>query len=180
MTEEQQQSQTGADQPQASETPKQQSGKTPIESLPPDIQAYIDELRREAQGYRNAKKAAEQVAKEAEEKRLAEQQEWQKLAESRAAELEKLKPVAEQFDEIQEAFKAGLDARLKNIPDDVLKGMVEPVRAALSPIKFSQWLDANMKRLTARKAPPLDAGAQGEGTNGKKRLSFRDLKRASY
>lgn len=137
------------------------TGRTEISSLPPDMQKYIEDLRHEAEKYRKSLRVAEQASKAAEEKRLADNAEWQKLAEARAAELEKLKPVAEQHEAITTAFNASLDNRLKQIPDDIRKKTVDPIRAALSPVAFSEWLDANLDILRARQAPNLDGGAQG-------------------
>lgn len=163
-----------------SETPAAANGKTSIASLPPDIQAYIAELRTEAETNRKAKAAADAAAKAAEEAQLAKNQEWQKLAESRREELEKLKPVADQHEAITAAFNASLDNRLKQIPDDVRKKAVDPVRAALSPVEFSNWLDANLETFQARRAPGLDggAGASGGGKSAGAALTAADLEMA--
>lgn len=166
MTDQQQKpdAQTGENGTQTGTDNQQQpNARTEISSLPPDIQKYIEDLRREAADYRKAQKAAEKTANEAKEKQLADEKKWQELAESRAAELAKLKPIAEQHEQITTAFNSSLDNRLKQIPDDIRKKTVDPIRAALSPVDFSNWLDANMEILRARQAPPLDGGAQGSG-----------------
>lgn len=61
-------------------------------------EAYVKELRTEAAKYRKEKQETERrlaeleaASKQQEEKKLTEQQEWQKLAEKRAAELEAMK-----------------------------------------------------------------------------------------
>lgn len=154
------------------------NGKTPINVLPPDIQTYIEELRKEAAENRVAKKNAEKAAREAEEKHLAEQANWQKLAEQRAARLTELEPLSEQFDEIKAAFNAAIDSKLAQIPEDVRKAQVDPVRAVMTPVQFGKWLDAALPTLAQRQAPSLDAGAGGKA--GKKPLGTADLKKVAY
>lgn len=126
-----------------------------------ELLAKIDALERDNAGYRRKQRESDSASKKAEEDRMTQQAEWQKLAETRGAELAKLKPVAEQFEAITAAFNASLDNRLKLIPEDVRKDLVEPARSGMSPVDFSNWLDRNLSRLQARQAPPLDGGAGG-------------------
>ncbi len=167
------------DKPQAGTTADSRTGQPQAGSTIdlPTALALIDELRRENAGHRKAKNAAEAATKAAEEKRLTEQQEWQKLAEARAADLAKLAPIAEQHEAITAAFNASLDNRLKQIPDDVRKKTVDPIRKALSPVDFSNWLDANLDLLRARSAPNLDGGAGGSGrpVNGTVDMTAQDV-----
>lgn len=153
-------------------------GKTAINTLPPDIQTYIEELRKEAAENRVARKAEEKARREAEEKHLAEQAEWKTLAEKRAARLTELEPLSEQFDEITAAFNAAIDSKLAQIPEDVRKSQVDPVRAVMTPVQFGKWLDAALPTLAQRQAPNLDAGAGGKA--GKKPLGTTDLKKVAY
>lgn len=155
------------------------NGKTPIKELPQDVQVYIEELRDEAKKYRLEKAAAERTAKEAEEARLAQQNEWKVLAEKRAQRIAELEPVELQHREIQEAFNAGLEAKLKDIPEDVRKSRVDPVRAVMTPVAFSKWLDTILPDLKARQAPDLDAGAGG-AASGKRKLDPKDIKKVAY
>src|SRR5258708_39783913 len=124
------------DKPQAGTTADSRTGQPQAGSTIdlPTALALIDELRRENAGHRKAKNAAEAATKAAEEKRLTEQQEWQKLAEARAADLAKLAPIAEQHEAITAPFNASLDNRLKQIPDDERKKTVDAIRNALSPV----------------------------------------------
>lgn len=165
-------------QPTTGSETKPNNGKTPIASLPPDIQTYIEELRAEAESNRKAKKAADAAAKLAEEKRLADEKQWEALANTRGAELEKLKPVADQYEAITAAFNASLDNRLKQIPDDIRKKTVDPIRAALPPVDFSNWLDANVDILRARQAPDLDGGAGSNANPTIVKLSQTELEMA--
>lgn len=155
------------------------NGKTPLDSLPADIRVYIEELRDEAKKYRLEKQKAERDVKEADEARLAQQNEWKTLAEKRATRIAELEPVELQYKEIQEAFNATLETKLKDIPEDVRKAKVDPVRAVMSPVAFSQWLDAILPELKTRPAPNLDAGAGGSAS-GKRKLTEKDMKPRAY
>lgn len=165
--------------PNASTQPNTETkpdAKTPLNTLPPDVQQYIDDLRKEAETYRKEKKAAELVAKKAEEDTLANQQKWQELAEKRAQRIAELEPVALQLEEINGAFNATLTAKLEALPEDIRKEL-EPVRASMKPVEFSKWLDTMIPRFT-RKVTDLNAGAGG--TNGKRTLGKGDIKPAAY
>lgn len=121
--------------------------------------AKIAELNRENAKHRNEKKAAESAKDALEKQRLADEKRWEELYKKADEDLRKLQPIAEQHEAITAAFNASLDNRLKQIPEDVRKDMVDPVRAGMSPVDFSNWLDRNLTRLAARQAPGLDGGA---------------------
>jgi hypothetical protein len=159
--------------PQTEETP--QDGKTGapqaearsdwFTGLDPRTQAYIEELRSENAKWRVEKKRAEDNARKEAEKRMAEQEQWKELADARAAKLAEIEPKAERA---LAAFEALIDARLKRIPSDIRKRMVDPIRANMDSVAFVEWLDANETMLTLTPAPNLEAGAgaqaQGKGT----------------
>lgn len=149
--------------------------RTEIKDLPPDVQDYIHELNRENAKWRTEKKKAEEAARKAEEARLEGLQEWKTLAEKRAAQLAELEKVREQADAIEAAFTAGLEARLKAIPEDKRKRLVEPVRKTMSALEFAQWLDANEGDLKAQRPPNLDAGASGGSSKLAVQLSADEL-----
>jgi hypothetical protein len=160
------------DQPQGKtpdESPNVQTdkanGKTPLESLPADVQEYIRELRRENEKRRKTeddiKAAAEDEKRKAEEAALAQQQKWQELAEKRAKELDALKPVEQRYKALEEAFVAALAKRIDKVPD-AYKSALELIS---DPIKQMAWLDANDHLFEQRQAPKLDAGAQGDATS---------------
>jgi hypothetical protein len=125
-------------------------------SLPAEAQKYIEELRTENAKWRVEKKRAEDTARKAEEKRLLEQQQWKELADVRGQKLENLEPKQER---LIAAFEALIDGRLKRIPPDVRKRMVDPIRANMDSAAFVEWLDANEDMLTLKQAPNLEAGA---------------------
>ena len=148
----------------------------PISAYPPEAQEYIERLRSEAAKANRELKALRAAAEKAEEEKLESQQEWKKLAETRAQRIADLEPVAQQLDEIKAAFEATLTAKLEALPEDVRKEL-EPVRASMKPVEFSKWLDTMIPRFT-RKPANLDAGAGG--TNGKRTLGKSDIKPAAY
>lgn len=149
--------------------------RTEIKDLPPEIQGYIEELRRENAKHRTEKKRAEDAARKAEEDKLTAQAEWKTLAEQRAARLAELERVAEQKEAIESAFNAGLEARLKAIPEDKRKRLVEPVRKTMSALEFAAWLDANEGDLKAVRPPNFDAGAGSQSATKTVDLTSEEL-----
>lgn len=131
--------------------------------LPDEVQSYIRSLRDENAKWRIETRKAEEAAREAEEKRLAEQQRWQELAEKREARINELEPKAER---VLSAFDALIESRLKRLPADLRKALVDPVRASMDSVAFVEWLDANEERLLLRPAPNLEAGAGAQSSRG--------------
>lgn len=146
-----------------------------FKDLPPETQRHIEELRRENAKYRIEKKKAEDAARKAEEDKLTAQAEWKTLAEQRAARLAELEKVAEQKDAIESAFNAGLEARLKAIPEDKRKRLVEPVRKTMSALEFAAWLDANEGDLKAVRPPNFDGGAGSQSATKTVDLTSEEL-----
>lgn len=142
-----------------------------LSKLPTDAQAgaaaLVKELRdtrKEAADRRaHAKTLEEQQAKAeaerkaAEAKRLQEQGDWQKLAEQRAAELEKLQPIQQMAEALQNRIKAANEARIAKLPEPMRK----LVPANYGVVELSEWLDANYDTLVKPTAPDLDAGKKG-------------------
>lgn len=141
-----------------------------LDTLPPDAAKEIENLRDENKKWRRQLRAVELEQKAIEEQRLAEQGKWQELAASLQRRLDELQPVAERAEEasraiaeLERAFTASMDERISRIPEDRRKTLVEPVRKALKPVDFAQWLAANESALLPPKPPPLNAGEQGIG-----------------
>lgn len=152
-------------------TPKQHGDF--ISGLPAEAQKYIEELRAENAKWRVEKKKAEDAARKAEEKRLLEQQQWKELADVRGQKLETLEPKQER---LLAAFEALIEGRLKRIPADVRKRMVDPIRQNMDSAAFVEWLDANEDMLTLKQAPNLEAGAgQPRGNAGAADLTQDEL-----
>lgn len=155
------------------------TGKTPIDSLPADIQEYIRQLRKEAESAKDKAKAEkerlQQEASNAEKTRLAEQQEWQKLAERLQAEQEALKPKLSEAETYRAAVDSTVKARIAALPAQ-FRNLVPDFD---NPLKTMQWLDANASILQTPAAPQLDAGAQGDASKALPRLTPEEQQLAS-
>lgn len=95
------------------------SPATPAESvdaLPSWAQKMIADLRGEAAT--NRKKVQEE-RKQAEEKRLADQQQWEQLATQRAAEIAALNEQSTRFQALADRIRGQIDAEAKTWPDEI-------------------------------------------------------------
>jgi len=145
------------------------NGKTPIESLPPDMQEYIKSLREEAKTYREAKTGLQQqldAIKQAQQDQMTKQGNFEALAQQRAAEVERLKAFEERAATYEKVIRDGNKARIETIPDSK-KALVMPLIDALSPEKLQEYLNANPSLFVKDPAPNYDAGAGGSGGSGK-------------
>lgn len=117
---------------------------------------YVQSLRQEAAGYRTKLRDFEESQKQAEQERLAKQNEWQTLAEQRQAEIEQLKDYQERYTKMVDGIKANNEKRLEAIPE-TMRSLVPPIE---DPVTLGQWLDTNWQILTAKTvAPSLNGGA---------------------
>jgi hypothetical protein len=113
----------GAD-PKSGQTPtpngQTTSGsKTPIDSLPADVQDYIRRLREEAEEANKQRKAETRAKQLAEEQRLKAQGEYQALAEKYQARAEQLEPVAERYTALSGLVAEQLIAETKDWPAEL-------------------------------------------------------------
>jgi hypothetical protein len=118
---------------------------------------YVQQLRQEAAAARVKLREIEESQKKADEARLVEQQEWQKLAETRAQEVEQLRPFQEKYAAMLEAIKSGNEKRLEQVPD-TMRSLIPPIE---DPATLGQWLDANWHILTGKPTIPALNGAAG-------------------
>ena len=132
--------------------------------------SYVDELRQEAAAARVKLKEFEEGQRKAEEERLTQQQEWQRLAEQRAAEIESLKPYQEKYTAVVEAMKVGNEKKLQAIPD-TMKSLVPPIE---DPATLGQWLDANWSILTGKPPVPSLNGGAGQTQHRTSSVSLTD------
>lgn len=102
-----------------SQTQSGTSQKTPIDSLPADIQDYIARLRSEAEEANKQKKAEAHAKQAAEEQRLREQGEFKLLAEKHEARVKELEPKAARFDELAEKIRKQIKTATKEWPAEV-------------------------------------------------------------
>jgi hypothetical protein len=141
-----------------------------IDSLPEWAQKEIRSLRKEAEGYRKAKSAAERQAQEASEAIAREQGKWQEL-------YEKAQPRAKQADEYEAFLTELLESELKAIPER-LRGLV-PDMAPLAKLRWVQQAKAAgilaapaPAQTDARDNPQRQAQAKGALTDeGRRELA---------
>jgi chromosome segregation ATPase len=167
-------------------TPQAASAETPATSedvrvLPEwaqqrftQLEQRLADVNNESAERRHRLKEMETQVKElsaAQQKRLAEQGNFEELARQRAAEVETLKPYEERAKALESVIRASNDARVAQVRED-LRALVP---ADYSPEKLALWLDANWSRLTVKAAPDLDAGA---GTANGRAIRLTDAERA--
>lgn len=148
-------------------------GELRIEDLPESWQREIRDLREESKNRRLQLREMEQRLQEvsqADQARLAEQGQWKTLAEQRQQELTALKPYRERAEALEAMIRKSNEARIARVRED----MRPLIPADYPPERLSEWLDANLERLTTRPAPDLDAGAGGGGGKGGSSVQVTD------
>lgn len=167
--------------PDAQEKAEAPTDPKGLDALPEEVRDYIKSLRRENEDRRKKLATLEKTQQEAEvarkteeDKKLAEQGQWQKLAEERAAEIERLKTFEAQATDMVEATKKRNADRVAKLPE----AMRDLVPVDYDPPKLAAWLDANEAKLAKPVAPNLNPGQQSTG-DGKK-TAKQVIKRIGY
>lgn len=167
--------------PDASEKTEPPADPKGLDALPEEVREYIKSLRRESEERRKKLTALEKTQQEAEaarkleeDKKLAEQGQWQKLAEERAAEIERLKVFEAQAATLLAATTKRNADRIAKLPE----AMRDLVPVEYDPHKLAAWLDANEAKLVKPVAPNLNPGQQSTG-DGKK-TAKQVIKRIAY
>lgn len=140
-----------------------------------DLEARLSDVNKESASRRHRLAELETTLKglsESQQKRLAEQGNYEELARQRAAEVETLKPYEERAKALEGIIRASNEARIGQVRED-LRALVP---GDYAPEKLATWLDANWQRLTAKIAPDLDAGA---GAASRKAVSLSEDERAT-
>jgi hypothetical protein len=106
--------------------------------------------------------ASQKTAKEAEEKRLEEQEQWRELAEKRQEELAALQPKAAVAEEQEKSLSAYLKAQVEEIPEDMRSLIPEQ----LTTLQKLDWLAVNRSKLLKPIGPDIGAGQRGAGSGG--------------
>lgn len=132
--------------------------RTDFNSLPADVQARIRELTKEAEKYRKDKAAIERQRKADEEARLAQNQEFEKLATGYKTELDALKPRAERLDAMETFLTESAQKRIAALP----KQYQSLVPEYDDPLKTLAWLDANASVLGLQALADTGAGQTGD------------------
>jgi hypothetical protein len=122
-----------------------------------------------------AKQAEDRLAKlEAErnaenEKRMVEQEQWQKLAEERAHKLAEAERKAQKADVYEVEMKSWVETTVSNIPEEyksfIPDGSVEQ--------QFG-WLKKNYDKIMKPTAPNIGAGQRGAGGNPQEKLNLSE------
>lgn len=139
------------------------------------LEQRLSDVNNESAGRRHKLAELETTVKQltdAQQKRLAEQGNFEELARQKAAELETLKPYEERAKTLEGIIRASNDARIAQVRED-LRALVP---ADYAPEKLATWLDANWSRLTVKAAPDLDAGA---GTAAGRTMKLTDEERTA-
>lgn len=97
--------------------------KTPIETLPPDIQDYIRTLRSESESARKRLDGLERAKQKAEEQQLREQGQYKELAEQHESRVKELEPIQERYNALSLRIRAQVRAETKDWPPE-LKDLV--------------------------------------------------------
>ena len=161
--------------------PPGEGGEENVEELPSwavtrlqTLEERLKEVNQESASRRHRLNELETALKDlqtAQQKRLAEQGNYEELARQRASEVEQLRPYEERAKTLEQIIRASNDARIAQVREDV-RALVP---SDYAPEKLSSWLDANWSRLTTKPAPDLDAGA---GSSGGRTIRLSDEEKA--
>ncbi len=140
-----------------------------VEALPEWAQSLIKDLRKENEKRR---RAADTERQQAEEKRLADAQQWQELAAKREQERDELKPYRERYEALAAQQRTALMAEITKWPAEVralLPGEDADVQALADAVSKARAvvaaLDAKATTTPAHGTPPPPAGRAGLGAD---------------
>lgn len=120
-----------------------------------DLKATLEQ--RIARMEADEKRRTDEAQKAAEAKMEADR-EWEKLAVQHKAKLDELSPKAALAESLLKRVEAANQARIEKMPEN-LRSLVP---AGYDHLQLSEWLDANLDKLTAPKPPNLDGGQRGD------------------
>ena len=166
-----------------SQTQSGTSQKTPIDSLPADIQDYIARLRSEAEEANKQKKAEAHAKQAALEARLREQGEFKQLAEKHEARVKELEPIQESYTRLAEQINAQIAAETKDWPTEV-KSLVPdinvPVESRLEQVAKLRPLIAQLTQQARGQAPGNRPNPPAQGQPSREDMiaaNMRELKK---
>lgn len=151
-----------------------QAEETKNKEFAPVPYSRFEEVNREKNELARKLKEREDAEKAETEKRLLEQQEYQKIAENRAKELADLKPKADKVEAYEKTLQEVLDAQVKDIPEDK-RGLIPD---ELTTQQKLNWLAKNAAILKAPSAFDIGAGKTGAGGNSAVTLSPEEIETA--
>lgn len=145
--------------PNANDSRESPSRDPDYESLPDWARSEIKQLKGEARERRLNAKAQDDAAKVQRDADLVEQQKFQQLAEERAAEIGRLKPKADQYDELSSLFEKQYTDEIKDWPKELL----EMAPAAETPINQRlAWMEKAKPMAKKLMAPAPSENGQGQ------------------
>jgi hypothetical protein len=147
------------------------SDKTPISSLPADVQDYIKRLRDEAEDANKLRKAEAKAKLQAEEARLAEQGEFKKLAEKSQARVQELEPVASQYSQLAELVSGQIESQIKDWPAELKAfdpGKDSPIEQRLAWLEKSKPLLEKLMQQVRSQSPGNAPSPRPASPNGSK------------
>jgi hypothetical protein len=109
----------------------------------------------------------------AQREKLEKDGDFRSLAEQRAADIEKYKPLAERASALEAIIRESNEARIKAVPD-AMKALIP---SDYPPERLQAWLNANASLLTKEPAPNYDAGAGGNGGSGSQSVKLTDVQK---
>lgn len=127
--------------------PPQQQQKTPLDTLPSDVQDYIKLLRKEAKETREALEAEARRKTEAEQQRLKEQGEFKQLAEKHENRVKELEPIATRYTSLAQLVSGQIEDQVKDWPAEIKvfdPGTDAPIEERLEWVKKSRPLVEKM------------------------------------
>lgn len=139
-----------------------------LDGLPDWARSEIKHLKGEARERRLKAKEQDDAAKQQREDALVEQQKFQQLADERATEIGKLKPKADQFDELSVLFETQYTAEVKDWPKELLE--MAPANDAPITQRLA-WLEKAkpMARKLMTPAPSDNGQGQRQPVGGNRR-----------
>lgn len=120
----------------------------------------FDEVNNRLKSLEKERENERKAARKAEEKRLAEQEDWKTLHEQAAQRLAEIEPKAEFAEKAEEALQNYLKAEIDTLPEQYR----DIVPDDLSTIGKLNWLAKNKAKFM--KASPVDLGAGKRGVEG--------------
>lgn len=143
----------------------------PVRRLIEKLQGSLKEANAESKERRLTLQREREEASRREQERLAQAGQYQQLAETRAKEVEALKPYQTRAQQLEELIADGNQKRIAQIPND-MRSLIPQLPAE----QLAAWLDANWRLLTTGPAPNTDAGAGSNGAGKKPPVLTPDQK----
>lgn len=138
----------------------------PVRRLIEKLQTSLREVNAESKERRLALQREREEASRREQERLAQAGQYQQLAETRAKEIESLKPYQTRAQQLEEMIAEGNQRRIGQIPEG-MRTLIPQLPAE----QLASWLDANWRLLTTPTAPNTDAGAGSTGGKSAPKLT---------